>query len=158
MVLDSPGSPLHPADLPYGPLDLGQARLGEVHDALVVLHQLLEVGLVFLVGIGGLGLAVREFIRGAMGKLDRQTCLSAPARPRQRQQPDVRARKCPVEMLDLLPAADEITVYELLAPSTHSFDIIYDVTATREGAAYFFNPIRKASTASKMFVAVRWSA
>jgi hypothetical protein len=46
-------------------------------------------------------------------------------------------------------AADELTVYELLPPSTHSFDIIYDVTQAREGAAYFFNPIRKGSTASK---------
>src|SRR5436309_919692 len=36
-----------------------------------------------------------------------------------------------------LRAADEITVYDLLAPATHSFDIIYDVTATREGAPYF---------------------
>jgi hypothetical protein len=48
-----------------------------------------------------------------------------------------------------LRAADEITVYELLAPATHAFDIIYDVTAVREGAAYFFNPIRPGSTASK---------
>jgi len=48
-----------------------------------------------------------------------------------------------------LRAADEITVYDLLAPSTHSFDIIYDVTATSEGAAFFFNPIRAGSTASK---------
>jgi len=48
-----------------------------------------------------------------------------------------------------LCAADEVTVYDLLAPSTHSFDIIYDVTATREGAPYFFNPIRVGSTASK---------
>jgi hypothetical protein len=46
-------------------------------------------------------------------------------------------------------AADELTVYELLAPGSHSFDIIYDVTATREGAAYFFNPIRQGSVASK---------
>ena len=46
-------------------------------------------------------------------------------------------------------AADELTVYELLPPSTHSFDIIYDVTATREGAPYFFNPIRQGSVASK---------
>src|SRR5258706_7635066 len=46
-------------------------------------------------------------------------------------------------------AADELTVYDLLAPSTHSFDIIYDVTATREGAAYFFNPIRVGSIATK---------
>ncbi len=46
-------------------------------------------------------------------------------------------------------AADELTVYELLAPSTHSFDIIYDVTATREGAPYFFNPIRQGSVATR---------
>jgi len=46
-------------------------------------------------------------------------------------------------------AADELTVYDLLAPSTHSFDIIYDVTATREGAPYFFNPIRLGSAATK---------
>jgi hypothetical protein len=48
-----------------------------------------------------------------------------------------------------LSAADELTVYDLLPPATHSFDIIYDVTATREGAPYFFNPIRPGSTASK---------
>ncbi len=46
-------------------------------------------------------------------------------------------------------AADELTVYELLSPSTHSFDIIYDVTQAREGAAYFFNPIRQGSVATK---------
>lgn len=46
-------------------------------------------------------------------------------------------------------AADDFTVYELLPPSTHSFDIIYDVTQAREGAAYFYNPIRPGSTASK---------
>jgi hypothetical protein len=46
-------------------------------------------------------------------------------------------------------AADDFTVYELLPPSTHSFDIIYDVTQTREGSAYFCNPIRPGSTASK---------
>ncbi len=46
-------------------------------------------------------------------------------------------------------AADDFTVYELLAPSTHSFDIIYDVTQTREGSAYFYNPIRPGSVATK---------
>ena len=46
-------------------------------------------------------------------------------------------------------AADDFTVYELLPPATHSFDIIYDVTQAREGAAYFYNPIRPGSTASK---------
>ncbi|HEY1493162.1 MAG TPA: hypothetical protein VGF49_01405 [Candidatus Solibacter sp.] len=48
-----------------------------------------------------------------------------------------------------LRAADELTVYDLLAPATHSFDIIYDVTATREGSPYFFNPIRVGSIATK---------
>jgi len=48
----------------------------------------------------------------------------------------------------VLRAADEVTVYELLAPSTHAFDIIYDVTAAREGSPYFFNPIRVGSVAS----------
>ncbi|HLH20031.1 MAG TPA: hypothetical protein VKX45_22585 [Bryobacteraceae bacterium] len=47
-----------------------------------------------------------------------------------------------------LAAADEFTVYELLAPATHSFDIIYDVTQARQGAAYFFNPIRPGSVAA----------
>jgi hypothetical protein len=46
-------------------------------------------------------------------------------------------------------AASELTVYQLLAPSTHAFDIVYDVTVTRDGATYFFNPIRPGSTASK---------
>ena len=46
-------------------------------------------------------------------------------------------------------AADEMTLYELLPPETHSFAITYDVTATREGAGLFFNPIRQGSTASK---------
>src|SRR5215469_17749022 len=39
-------------------------------------------------------------------------------------------------------AADEFTLYELLPPETHQFAITYDVTATREGAQFFFNPIR----------------
>jgi hypothetical protein len=48
-----------------------------------------------------------------------------------------------------LYAADELTVYDLLAPETHKFAIIYDVTATREGAPYFLNPIRRGSVADK---------
>ena len=46
-------------------------------------------------------------------------------------------------------AADELTLYELLPPDTHQFAITYDVTATREGADFFLNPIRPGSTASK---------
>jgi len=45
-------------------------------------------------------------------------------------------------------AADEYTRYELLAPETAKFRILYDVTATTPGARYFFNPIRKGSEAS----------
>jgi hypothetical protein len=36
-------------------------------------------------------------------------------------------------------AADELTVYELLAPSTHSFEVTYDLTAELAGAPYLFN-------------------
>jgi hypothetical protein len=42
---------------------------------------------------------------------------------------------------------DEYTRYELLAPETASFRILYDVTAVTPGARYFFNPIRKGSVA-----------
>ncbi len=44
--------------------------------------------------------------------------------------------------------SDEYTRYELLAPGTSQFHILYEVTATSPGAAYFFNPIRKGSEAS----------
>jgi hypothetical protein len=43
---------------------------------------------------------------------------------------------------------DEYTRYELLAPETASFRIIYDVTAVTPGARFYFNPIRKGSIAS----------
>ena len=43
---------------------------------------------------------------------------------------------------------DEYTRYELLAPETSSFRIYYEVTATTAGAKFFYNPIRKGSTAS----------
>jgi hypothetical protein len=46
-------------------------------------------------------------------------------------------------------SADDYTRYELLAPETAKFRILYDVTATTPGARYFFNPIRKGSEASE---------
>jgi hypothetical protein len=54
-------------------------------------------------------------------------------------------------------SADEFTLYELLPPETHQFAITYDVTATSEGAPFFFNPIRPGSTASKERVIERSS-
>ena len=44
--------------------------------------------------------------------------------------------------------ADGYTRYELLAPGSGRFRILYDITAIRPGARAFFNPIRKGSIAS----------
>ncbi|MBI3792342.1 MAG: hypothetical protein HY275_15885 [Gemmatimonadetes bacterium] len=44
--------------------------------------------------------------------------------------------------------ADAYTRYELLAPGSAKFKIIYEVTAVTPGAAYYFNPIRQGSVAS----------
>lgn len=43
---------------------------------------------------------------------------------------------------------DAYTRYELLAPGSAKFKIVYDVTAARPGATAFFNPIRKGSVAT----------
>lgn len=51
--------------------------------------------------------------------------------------------------------ADAYTRYELLAPETAQFRILYDVTATAAGARYYFNPIRKGSEASRESVTDR---
>lgn len=44
--------------------------------------------------------------------------------------------------------ADHYTRYELLAPGSAKFRIIYDVTATTAGATAYYNPIRKGSIAT----------
>ena len=44
--------------------------------------------------------------------------------------------------------ADDYTRYELLAPGSGKFRILYEVTATTAGATEFFNPIRRGSVAS----------
>ena len=44
--------------------------------------------------------------------------------------------------------ADDYTRYELLAPGTAKFRILYEVTATTPGATQFFNVIRRGSVAS----------
>ena len=43
---------------------------------------------------------------------------------------------------------DDYTRYELLAPDSAQFTIVYEVTATRPGARFYFNVIRKGSEAS----------
>lgn len=45
-------------------------------------------------------------------------------------------------------AADEYTRYELLAPGSAKFRILYEVSATTPGATHYYNPIRKGSIAS----------
>jgi hypothetical protein len=44
--------------------------------------------------------------------------------------------------------ADHYTRYELLAPGSEKFRIIYEVTATTPGATRYFNPIRRGSVAT----------
>ena len=44
--------------------------------------------------------------------------------------------------------ADAYTRYELLAPGSGSFRIIYEVSATTAGATHYFNPIRRGSVAT----------
>ena len=44
--------------------------------------------------------------------------------------------------------ADAYTRYELLAPGTAKFRIIYEITATTAGATKYFNPIRRGSIAT----------
>ena len=44
--------------------------------------------------------------------------------------------------------SDPYTRYELLAPGSAKFRILYDVTATTPGPRYYFDPIRKGSVAT----------
>ena len=44
--------------------------------------------------------------------------------------------------------SDAYTRYELLAPGSGKFRIVYEVTANTAGSRYYFNPIRKGSIAS----------
>jgi hypothetical protein len=44
--------------------------------------------------------------------------------------------------------SDDYTRYELLAPGTAKFRILYEVTATTPGATHFFNAIRRGSVAT----------
>lgn len=44
--------------------------------------------------------------------------------------------------------ADDYTRYELLAPGSAKFRILYEVTATTPGATHFFNAIRRGSVAT----------
>ncbi len=66
---------------------------------------------------------------------------AASSAPAHAQTPGAAARLGPQE-------ADGYTRYELLAPGSGKFRIIYDITAARPGATAFFNPIRKGSIAS----------
>lgn len=53
------------------------------------------------------------------------------------------ARAAPVQTDD-----GAYTRYELLAPASHKFRIVYDITATTAGARAYYNPIRAGSIAS----------
>ena len=57
--------------------------------------------------------------------------------------PPAIAKAAPVQTDD-----GAFTRYELLAPASHKFRIVYDITATTPGATTYFNPIRAGSIAS----------
>ncbi|HEX8233135.1 MAG TPA: hypothetical protein VF559_07315 [Caulobacteraceae bacterium] len=57
----------------------------------------------------------------------------------------------PAQALDApasMAVVEAYTRYELLAPGSGKFRILYEVTQTEPGAAWFFNPIRKGSVAT----------
>lgn len=54
----------------------------------------------------------------------------------------------PTNLIGQYVSSDTYTRYELLAPESHQFKIYYEVTETRPGARFHFNPIREGSEAS----------
>jgi photosystem II stability/assembly factor-like uncharacterized protein len=90
------------------------------------------------IGRDGVAWAVGE--NGRIGRLDTARLMSAG--------PQTAAPAPPPSTARGQTQADDYTAYELLAPETQQFRILYDVTATTAGAKYFFNPIRKGSEAS----------
>lgn len=62
--------------------------------------------------------------------------------------PGAAAAQGPPSSLAPQTQEDDYTRYELLAPGTGQFRILYEVTATKAGAPYFFNVIRKGSIAT----------
>jgi hypothetical protein len=69
--------------------------------------------------------------------------------------PDMKAALFVLLLAAPVFADDDFTLYDLLAPDTHQFAITYDVTTSREGATFFFNPIRPGSVATKERVIAR---
>lgn len=73
------------------------------------------------------------------GPLSAQSPQQPPTQSRA-QTPAPTAQQAPVQTDD-----DEYTRYELLAPESQSFRIIYDVTATTPGTTHYFNGLRRGS-------------
>lgn len=74
-------------------------------------------------------LSASTLLLTATPSLAQPAALAAPTPPRQTQ-------------------ADDFTSYELLAPGSAKFRIVYDVSATTAGARFYFNTIRKGSVAT----------
>lgn len=47
-----------------------------------------------------------------------------------------------------LRAEEDFTVYDLLAPDSHKFAIVYDVVVSKENSPFYLNPIRKGAKVS----------
>ena len=63
----------------------------------------------------------------------------------------------PVHAVPVQTDDGAFTRYELLAPASHAFRIVYEITATTPGATTYFNPIRTGSIASNEHVTDRVS-
>lgn len=62
--------------------------------------------------------------------------------------PRVEAQSAGRDLAPRQTEADAYTRYELLAPGSARFRIVYEVTATTPGATHYFNPIRRGSIAT----------
>jgi hypothetical protein len=74
--------------------------------------------------------------------------IAIPAAAESQSQSQPQAQSQPQSQPPRQTQQDEYSRYELLAPETASFAIVYEVSATTPGATVWFNPIRKGSVAS----------
>ena len=102
-----------------------------------------------------------EAVRNRPARFVFLSCLlAACATPRPVTAPAPANAKAPIAPRSEEPVreSDEYTRYELLAPESARFRILFEVTAVTPGTMVYFNPIRKGSTASGETVTDRASS
>jgi hypothetical protein len=83
-----------------------------------------------------------------LGLLAAALAVACVSRPAPRPSPKLASAPAAPDTREEPVESDEYTRYELLAPETAQFHILYEVTAIAPGMSVFFNPIRKGSVAS----------